>query len=81
MYCEVHDEPSPSNTITHRTHEAIALGPTGNLQGSMKFNSLDTGRVLKRRSFAPIPILDRIIAKVNNIGAKEKQGRTFHFLN
>jgi hypothetical protein len=81
MYCEVHNEPSPLNKMTPRTHEAIALGPTGNLQGSMKFYSLNTGRVLKRRLFTPIPMPDRIIAKVNNIGAKEKQGRTFRFLN
>jgi hypothetical protein len=80
-YCEVHDEPSPSNTMTPCMHEAIALGPTGNLQGSMKFYSLDTGRVLKRHLFTPIPMPDCIIAKVNNIGAKEKQGRTFRFLN
>jgi hypothetical protein len=31
-YCEVHDEPVPTNTMVSRTHEAIALGPTGNLQ-------------------------------------------------
>jgi hypothetical protein len=67
--------------MTPCTHEAIALGPTGNLQGSMKFYSLNTGRVLKRPLFMPIPMPDRIIAKVNNIGAKEKQGRTFRFLN
>ncbi len=47
----------------------------------MKFYSLDTGRILKRRLFMPIPMPDRIIAKVNNIRAKEKQGRTFCFLN
>ncbi len=80
-YCEVHNEPSLLNTMTPHTHEAIALGPTGNLQGSVKLYSLDTGGVLKRHSFTPIPMPDRIIAKVNNIRAKEKQGRTFHFLN
>ena len=31
-YCEVHDEPNPTNTTVSRTHEGIALGPTGNLQ-------------------------------------------------
>jgi hypothetical protein len=31
-YCEVHDEPSPLNTMTPCTHEAIALGPMGNLR-------------------------------------------------
>ena len=30
-YCEVHNEPVPSNSMTPRTHAAIALGPTGNM--------------------------------------------------
>ncbi len=42
-YCEVHDKPSPSNTMVPRMHEAIALGPTGNLQGRVKFYCLKTG--------------------------------------
>ena len=46
-YCEVHNEPVPLNTMTSRTHEAIAMGPTGNLQGSIKFYCLTTGRILK----------------------------------
>jgi hypothetical protein len=46
-YCEVHDEPLPSNTMTPWTHEAIAMGPTGNLQGSVKFFCLATGHILK----------------------------------
>jgi len=37
MYCEVHDEPSPSNSMTPHMHACIACGPTGNLQGSVKF--------------------------------------------
>jgi hypothetical protein len=45
-YCEVHDEPSPSNMMTPCTHEAIAMGPTGNLQGKVKFFCLNTGRIL-----------------------------------
>ena len=36
-YCKVHDEPVPTNTMVARTHACIALGPTGNLQGSRKF--------------------------------------------
>jgi hypothetical protein len=36
-YCKVHDEPSPFNMIAAHTHEAIAVGPTGNLQGIVKF--------------------------------------------
>jgi hypothetical protein len=49
-YCEVHDEPVSTNTMGWRTHEAIALGLTGNLQGSVKFYCINTGQVLKRRS-------------------------------
>ena len=80
-YCEVHDEPVPTNTMTARTHEAIALGPTGNLQGSVKFYCLNTGRVLKRRSFTPMPMPDSVIERVNKIGERERQGRAFRFTN
>ena len=82
MYFEVHDEPSPSNVVqVSRTHEAIAMGPTGNLQGSVKFYCLNTGRILKRRSFTPCSIPDWIIKRANQIKAREKQGHSFRFLN
>jgi hypothetical protein len=64
-----------------RTHEAIALGPTGNLQGSVKFYCINMGRVLKQRSFTPMPMPDSVIQRVNRIGEREKQGWTFRFLN
>jgi hypothetical protein len=64
-----------------RTHEAIALGPTGNLQGSVKFYCLKTGQVLKRWEFTPLPMPDQIIKQVNAFGACEKQGQDFRFLN
>ena len=47
-YCGVHDEHSPSNTMQRRTHAAICLGPTGNIQGSYKFFCLTTGRKIVR---------------------------------
>jgi hypothetical protein len=80
-YCEVHDEPVPTNTMVACTHEAIALGPTGNLQGTVKFYCIRTGQVLKCRSFTPMPMPDLVIQRVNRIGKREKQGRTFRFLN
>ena len=80
-YCEVHNEPTPTNTMMPRTHEAIALGPTENLQGSVKFYCIHTGRVLKRRSFMPMPMLDHVIQRVNAIGKREGQGHAFRFLN
>ncbi len=77
----MHDEPTPTNMMTPQTHEAIALGPTGNLQGSVKFYCIHTGRVLKRRSFTPMPMPDHVIQHVNAIGKREGQGRAFQFLN
>ncbi len=78
-YCEVHDEPSPSNTTVPRMQEAIALGPTGNLQGSVKFYCLMTGRVLKHREFMPLPMPDQIIKRVNAIGASENKDKISGF--
>ncbi len=46
-YCEVHDEPLPLNTMTPWTHETIAMGLTGNLQGLVKFFCLATGPILE----------------------------------
>jgi hypothetical protein len=69
------------NTMGWRMHEAITLGPTGNLQGSVKFYCINTGRVLKRRPFTPMPMPDRVIKCVNAIGQREGQGRAFRFVN
>jgi hypothetical protein len=79
-YCEVHDKPDPSNSMVGHTHEGIALGPTGNLQGSVKFFCLNTGRVLKRQSFTALPMPTRVIKWVDTIGGQEAQGREFRFL-
>ena len=74
-YYDVHKEPNPSNTTVGRTHKGIALGPTRNIQGSLKFYCLNTGRVLKQRDFTKIPIPTAVISKVDKIGKKENQGK------
>ncbi len=56
-------------------------GLTGNIQGSVKFYCLKTGKILKRRLFTPLPMPDQVIKRVNAIGAREKQGQEFWFLN
>ena len=76
-YCEVHDEPNPTNTTVSRTHEGIALVPTGNLQGSVKFYCLNTGRVLKRRAFTDIPMPTAVITKVDKIGKSRTKENNF----
>ena len=43
-YCEVHNEPDASNSIVLCTQPAIAMGPTGNIQGSYKYLCLKEGK-------------------------------------
>ncbi len=69
-YVEVHEDPDTSNTLHNHTTECIALGPTGNLQGSIACFDLGTRRVLKRRTITPLPMPDHVIKKVLNSGAR-----------
>ena len=48
-YVETHDHPDKTNDSRPRTTPAIALGPTGNAQGTYKFYNLKTGKKIKRR--------------------------------
>ncbi len=64
MYCEVHDEPAPTNTMVTRSTPAIVIGPTSNLQGTYKFFSLAMGKKVKRCTFTLYPMSDPVIKKV-----------------
>jgi hypothetical protein len=71
-YCEVHNVNDPSNTGEKpRTSAAIALNPTGNLQGSYHFLSLVTGKPINRRRWTELPITDAIIARVHELALAE----------
>jgi hypothetical protein len=80
-YCEAHNKLVPFNMMVPYMYEAIVLGPTGNLQESVKFYCLNTGRMLKWHSVTAQPMPDRVIKKVNAMGACKKQGQEFWFLN
>ncbi len=67
-YCEVHDEPTRTNTMATRSTPAIVLGPMGNLQGTYKFLSLATRKKVKRCAFTPYPMPDLVIKKVEAYG-------------
>jgi hypothetical protein len=41
---------------------AIALGPSHNTQGGIKFYTLTTGKVVVRRKFKRLPMTDAVIA-------------------
>jgi hypothetical protein len=46
-YCEVHNEPMPTNTMVTCSTPATVLGSTGNLQGTYKFFSLAMRKKVK----------------------------------
>lgn len=80
-YCQVHEDNEVTNSMASRVTGAIALGPTGNAQGSYKFISLSTWRIIIRRSFDVLPmpsevmklITDRVIWENNPDKAKMSQ--------
>jgi hypothetical protein len=88
-YAQVHVEPNPSNdAMTSQTVGGISLGPTGNLQGTYHFLSLLTGRVIKARSFTPLPMpkeVVRAIETMNYVKPKEDETESLqsalHFIN
>ena len=49
-----------------KTHKFIALGNSGNRQGSLKFFYLKSGNVVTKRVFKVIPMPDRVIKLVND---------------
>ena len=67
-YCEVHNKPVSTNTMAWRTLHAIALGPMGNMQESVKFYCINTGRVLKHCFLTLMPMPDRVIQWITTIG-------------
>ena len=68
----VHTHEEHDNTMTGRTVGAIALGPTGNEQGSHFFMSLGTGRLLNRARWNTLPMPAEVIKQVNRMGRKTR---------
>jgi hypothetical protein len=78
-YCKTHDKPVPTNRMVSRSTPVIVLGPTGNLQGTYKLFSLETGKKIKRCKFMACLMPDLVIKKVEAFG-KSSSG-VFNFAN
>eukprot|EP01040_Poterioochromonas_malhamensis_P009801 gene9801-biopygen1902 len=65
-YVQVHEDDSITNTMKPRTTGAISLGPSGNMQGAYKFLSLDTWKVIVRRSWTELPIPNDVLRLINS---------------
>jgi len=77
QYCQVHEEDAPRNSQNPRTRGAIALGPSGNLQGGFKFMALNTGKKITRYSWDEIPMPETVIARVNLLGRDQPEQLVF----
>jgi hypothetical protein len=78
-YCEVHDDPTCTNTMATCSTPAIELGPTRNLQGTYKFLSLAAIKKVKQHAFTPYPMPDLVIKKVKAYGKSTARLGIFDF--
>ena len=54
-YVEASVDAMVTNDNSERTTSCVALGPAGNQQGSVKCFSIETGRILYRRTVKSVP--------------------------
>ena len=70
QYVQVHDQ--HDNTMLPQTTGALALRPTGNVQGNFYFFSLTTGRVLNQVHATPLPMPDDVIKRVETLARRQR---------
>ena len=57
-YVEVHKENVITNLMIPRTRPGIYIGPSGNIEGSVKFMCFDKGKKIGRRNYTRLSIPD-----------------------
>ena len=70
---------SEYNTMESRTEGAIAVWPTGNLQGSVKFFLLASHRIVTRDQWVPLPMPPPVIDCLNKLAEKNPISRDPQF--
>jgi hypothetical protein len=63
------------NSMVPRTDGAISLLPTGNLQGSVRFYSLSTKKIIVRDHWTAIPMPQVVIDHLNNLALTSYDGQ------
>ena len=67
-YAQIYDSTNNRiNSMRPRSLGAIALLPTGNLSGSIKFLCLSTNKIVTRDKFTPLPIPQEVINHLNRL--------------
>ena len=77
-YCQIHEEDGPRNSLIARTQGAISLGPSKNIQGGQHFYTLNSAKVVVRRSWDVIPMPEAVISRVNTLAADQPHLLTFY---
>ena len=72
-YVEVKENNSFKNSMDQRTVGALAMYPSGNVQGTWYFWSLETGKTIHRKQWVKVPITREIIQRVNKMGLNNRQ--------
>ena len=71
-YIEATVDADITNGQEARTHSCISLGPSGNIQGSLKCFDLETGKVVIRRRVVQLPFPNRMLKKANAWGKRPR---------
>ncbi len=78
-YAQTHEQ--HDNSMQSRTISAICLRPTGNVQGTHFFMSLQTGQVITRHRWTELPPSTDAITRVNDVALSQHMPRTLTFAN
>ena len=76
-YVQTHEE--HDNSLNSRTIGALALRPTGNVQGGYFFLSLTTGKLINHMRWTRIPMPKEVIDRVERMAHQEHAGTTLLF--
>ena len=73
QYIQAHEDSEVTNTMAPQTFGALYLGPTGNIQGTVKAFNLETGNVHKVRDMTRLHMPESVIRLAEKWGKKAKQ--------
>ncbi len=65
QYCQISEEGTPQNSLAARTQGAIAIGPSGNVQGGHKFYTLHTASIVVQLDWKALPMPQSVIDHLN----------------
>jgi hypothetical protein len=65
QYCQISEEGTLQNSLAARTQDAIAIGPSGNVQGGHKFYTLHTASIVVQWDWKALPMPQSIIDHLN----------------